>query len=407
MQKNFLYQSLVLCFIINLCSVGYAQGNNFDDAVSFYYQNEMDKALEVFNALSGTQNSDAELYAWIAQTNFRSGKLDQAEKYGKLALQIDECNSFAHTVIGAAMLQASKYKLNSTADSSWIHLIRAVDCDSTNCNAWCEIWSAAWGLNKLNLANKAISKLRETGFLTTSTLSFGRWLLSYLPENAIIITSGDMDTYPMLALQLTENFRRDIIVIEKEWLDIDWTLRNIKNDYKLPIYFEDEKLGEIYKEKKNKWGTTADTPVLNRWIENLKAGIFNHRIAFSVTVGQEYLAAIENNIKYCGPYFLLNTTNPKDSIDIKILGKSVDQIKISTFAGPWTSERDLSPIRRQYTKYLILNISAAALNYSDELIKQKQFSKAKTILDFIEKLESESELGLFSKEEIQKRRSLF
>ena len=285
--------------------------------------------------------------------------------------------------------------------------MRAVDCDSTNCNAWCEIWSAAWGLNKLNLANKAISKLRETGFLTTSTLSFGRWLLSYLPENAIIITSGDMDTYPMLALQLTENLRRDIIVIEKEWLDIDWTLRNIKNDYKLPIYFEDEKLGEIYKEKKNKWGTTADTPVLNRWIENLKAGIFNHRIAFSVTVGQEYLTAIENNIKYFGPYFLLNTTNPKDSIDIKILGKSVDQIKISTFAGPWTSERDLSPIRRQYTKYLILNISAAALNYSDELIKQKQFSKAKTILDFIEKLESESELGLFSKEEIQKRRSLF
>ena len=118
MRKSILSQSLFLFFIMNWYSFCYAQGNNFDEAVSFYYENEMDKALEVFDSLSETQNSSAELYAWIAQTNFRSGKLDQAEKYGKLALQIDECNSFAHTVIGAAMLQASKYKLNSTADSS-------------------------------------------------------------------------------------------------------------------------------------------------------------------------------------------------------------------------------------------------------------------------------------------------
>ena len=407
MLKIFLSQSLFLFFIINLYLVCHAQGNNLDEAVSLYYKNEMDNALEVFNTLSETQNSNAKLYAWIAQTNLRLGKLDRAEKYGKLALQMDQCNSFAHTVIGTAMLQASNYKLDSIADSSWIHLMRAVDCDSTNCNAWCEIWSAAWGLNESNMANKAICKLRETGFLTNSTLAFGRWLLSYLPRNAIIITSGDMDTYPMLALQLTENFRRDVIVIEKEWLDIDWTLYNIKNDYKLPIYLEDEELGEIYKEKKNKWGTTADTPVLNKWIENLRAGIFNHPVAFSVTVGAEYLATLKKNIKYCGPYFLLNTNNSKDSIDIKTLEKSVNEIEISSFIGPWTSERDLSPVRRQYTKYLILNISAAVLCYTDELIKQKQFSKTKTILNFIEKLESESELGLFSKEEIQKRRSLF
>ena len=407
MRKSILSQSLFLFFIMNWYSFCYAQGNNFDEAVSFYYENEMDKALEVFDSLSETQNSSAELYAWIAQTNFRLGKLDQAEKYGKLALQIDECNSFANTVISSAMLQKSNYKLNSTSDSAWIYLMQAVNCDSTNGNAWLNLWSAAWGLNKLNLADKAIRKLRETGFLTASTIAFGRWLLSYLPENAIIITSGDMDTYPMLALQLTENFRRDVIVVEKEWLDIDWTLRNIKNDYNLPIYFEDKDLDEVLKEKKNNWGTTADTPVLNKWVENLKAGNFTHPIAFSVTVGPEYLAAFEKNIKYCGPYFLLNANNSKDSIDIKILGKSVNEIKISAFTGHWTSERDLSPIRTQYTKYLILNISAAALSYADELIKQKQFSKAKTILSLIEKLESESGLGLFSKEEIQKRKSIF
>ena len=159
------------------------------------------------------------------------------------------------------------------------------------------------------------------------------------------------------------------------------------------------------KEKKNNWGTTADTPVLNKWIKNLKAGFFNHPITFSVTVGPEYLAALKNNIKYCGPYFLLNTDNSKDSMDITILKKSVNDIKISEFTGPWTSKGDLSPVRRQYTKYLILNISAAALSYTDELIKQKKFSKAKTILNFVEKLESKSELGLFSKEEIQKRKS--
>ncbi len=271
MRNITLSRLLFSFFIISLYSVCYAQDDNFNKAVSLYYKNEMDKALKAFKTLSETQNSSAELYAWIAQTNLRLSRLDQAEKYAKLALQIDGCNSFAHTVIGSAMLQASNYKLNSIADSSWFHLMRAIDCDSTNCNAWVEIWSAAWGLNKLNMAYKAIRKLRETGFLTNSTLAFGRWLLSYLPENAIIITSGDMDTYPMLALQLTENFRTDVIVIEKEWLDIDWTLRNIKNDYKRPIYFKDEDLSAVLKQKKNNWGTTADTPILKKWIENLKA----------------------------------------------------------------------------------------------------------------------------------------
>ena len=118
MRNITLSRLLFSFFIISLYSVCYAQDDNFNKAVSLYYKNEMDKALKVFKTLSETQNSSAELYAWIAQTNFRLGKLDQAEKYGKLALQIDGCNSFAHTVVGSAMLQASKYKLNSTADSS-------------------------------------------------------------------------------------------------------------------------------------------------------------------------------------------------------------------------------------------------------------------------------------------------
>ncbi|MEM9836389.1 MAG: hypothetical protein AAF828_07800 [Bacteroidota bacterium] len=47
-----------------------------------------------------------------------------------------------------------------------------------------------------------------------------RLLLESCPQNAILITEGDNDTYPLLYLQLVENFRPDILVVNRHLLHL-------------------------------------------------------------------------------------------------------------------------------------------------------------------------------------------
>jgi len=48
------------------------------------------------------------------------------------------------------------------------------------------------------------------GFLHQAALAYGRAELRTLPPDALLLTNGDMDTYPAQAVQVTEGFRTDV-----------------------------------------------------------------------------------------------------------------------------------------------------------------------------------------------------
>ena len=51
---------------------------------------------------------------------------------------------------------------------------------------------------------------------------YGWNMINFLDEDAIIITNGDNDTFPLWYLQEVEGIRQDVTVIVTSYLNIDW-----------------------------------------------------------------------------------------------------------------------------------------------------------------------------------------
>ena len=58
---------------------------------------------------------------------------------------------------------------------------------------------------------------------------FGRNLLETCEQNAILITGGDSDTFPIWYLQMVEGFRTDVISLNRPLLNTSWRLHTLLN----------------------------------------------------------------------------------------------------------------------------------------------------------------------------------
>lgn len=62
-------------------------------------------------------------------------------------------------------------------------------------------------------------------------LTYARDILSDCPQNSILITHGDTDTYPLWFLQDKEGYRRDVVVLNQSLMQTDWYLAMTKEIY--------------------------------------------------------------------------------------------------------------------------------------------------------------------------------
>jgi len=75
----------------------------------------------------------------------------------------------------------------------------------------------------------------ETNFLAPSVLAYGRWLLRGLPENAVLLTAGDVDTWGVLAVQTVARFRTDVAIVNTSLLNLDWYAKLMSERHRLPL----------------------------------------------------------------------------------------------------------------------------------------------------------------------------
>lgn len=69
--------------------------------------------------------------------------------------------------------------------------------------------------------------LYKSGTYTKTALSIARLYLMQLPQDAVLFTAGDMDTYPLLAVQEGANFRKDVTIFNTSLLRHSWYYKNI------------------------------------------------------------------------------------------------------------------------------------------------------------------------------------
>ena len=377
------------------------QPADLEKPLALYYENKLEQALPLFKELRDQHTSNAEIHAWLAETYRRLGMKNEAVKTAERALDLDPCNSFAHIIMANACRRLPTSVKWSDTDTTWIHISTAIECDSTDGNVWVFMGPEAMLRGKYDVMRRSSCKMVETGFLTKAVLAFGRWLLRTLPENAILITNGDMDTFPALAVQATESFRTDVAVVEKEWLGLEQYLRFLRTHYGITLPLQDSQIDSLTEHKPFPENMLfISDRIFKSWLEQKADGSFAWPIALAITVYEDFYSDEKDHFQYAGPFLLWQPAADDTIPNMNALRASLAALRSEDFTGPWVSEQDRSPVRRLYTKYGARNITQSALVLGEELIKAEEYTEANQILNWAEAFERNTELGPVYTEEI-------
>ncbi|MFC1483939.1 tetratricopeptide repeat protein [Candidatus Neomarinimicrobiota bacterium] len=387
--------ALFLALILSSCS---DSGGALEAPLALFHELKYGEALPLFERAAVQNPRDADTRTWLAETYRRLERMEEAESAARAALAIDSCSSFAHHVLASILLPSPNLADIPDTDPSWQHLMHAIECDSANGNAWMMIMVGAIWREKEQLAQRAQRRLGESGFLTPAALAFGRWLLETIPENAILFTNGDMDTYPTMALQVTENLRPDVTIIEREWLNFPWGRRWYREHENIPIPLSEQKLAAGI--------TEPALEILHAWAAQIQSGSFPRSVTFAITVRESFYSTLMDRLQYAGSFYQLHPEPVTQPNDLDALKASLVGVQPDDFTGPWVSKWDISPIRSMYTRYLSINMTESALVYVEALVTSGRFQEAEMWLTWADEFEKGTELGSYHTERIQELRVL-
>jgi len=205
----------------------------FKTAMSFYDKAAFDSAAYHFNILTSKHPNDPFAWAWLAKAVSYDGDPDTCLAYVRKALSLDPRNALALVLYANCYNPQFRSVRGANYDTTWHWLQKAVESDPNNGDAWIGIYIEAMRRGDIAYMRTALSRLKESGFLTPSVLELNRWMLRNLPPDAILITSGDMDTFPSEALQLLENARPDVAIVNWSMLNMPWYAGAIAKRYNL------------------------------------------------------------------------------------------------------------------------------------------------------------------------------
>ncbi len=388
--------SLLICLAGVSAWLGCTQASikELDLALALYRQNQLNEALPLFEQAIAKLPGDAEAHAWLAETYRRLGRREEAVRLARRALALAPCQSFAHTVLADVYNPLYGLWQEANSDSTWQHLQQAIACDSTDGNAWVNMWTEAMRRGETAIAGRTLATAAKAGFFAPAALAYCRWMLQSLPEQALLVTNGDMDTYPAVALQQAEGFRADVAVVNRSLLNTPWYARYMREHYGLPLPFPEAQLDSLraFKDEEGRLVTVSDQ-FLRAWLAQKATGEFTRPVAFSVTVDSTAIATFKDRVQFAGPYLLWQAGSLPAAADTARLRRNLASLKADEFAGPFVSAQDRSPVRRVYTSGLARNLTAAALAYSNLLINAGSFTEAQSWLSWAEEFEKKTEAG--------------
>ncbi len=120
---------------------------------------------------------------------------------------------------------------------------------------------------------------------------YARNMLIGLPEHAIILTNGDNDTFPLWCLQYSENFRKDIAVLNIPLINTNWFIKEVMSrDSLFPIKLSELEIDDL---RVIKWRDSTIAIFINKDVDfNLPKDVLTQdklSIKISPTMGGAYL----------------------------------------------------------------------------------------------------------------------
>jgi tetratricopeptide (TPR) repeat protein len=314
--------------------------DRFAAARAAFDRYELKVALPLFRQAAAEAPS-AERYAWVGETARRLGQPDDAVAAARTALTMNPCSSFAHVVLADTYNPQYTDWNGAAADSVWPHLKAAAACDPADGNVGFALWIAAQQRGDGGQAREALDRLMRTGLLPGPALTYARWLLRLAPDRAVVITGGDLDTYPAAAVQALEGLRPDVAVVNLPMLNLPWYVRLVAQRDGLPLPLPADSLaGDLPQ-------TDLATIALRVWRLRAVAGTLGRPLTFAISAGSQPVAADLGGLRIEGPVF--RVVSGPDEFDTSAADRALHAADSMAWRGPVVSPFDRSPLRRTST----------------------------------------------------------
>lgn len=183
----------------------------------------------------------------------QSGRSINSTEEAELASIIDQMKS----ALGESYeYQYASYLQLNKKDDGLSHLNLAYQLNPTNPEIWDDkLFQAVIEENQADQRGFA-NALVEVGYYSGALMEYNSNVLNSVAQNGVLITYGQLDTYPLMVLQKGYEYRTDIKIICIEWLNSDkykkqltrqlgvdvknWTsqstIKDIVKDLKQPVY---------------------------------------------------------------------------------------------------------------------------------------------------------------------------
>lgn len=315
-----------------------------DSARALYRQMHLSEALPLFADAVLADSLNADNYAWLAETARRLGDPATAARDARAALTRDSCHAFAHTALADAFNPQYGDWDGADADSSWAHLLRAAECDPRDGNVWVSLWVAAMARGRSDLEERAMHELEAQRFFAPSVMAFGRWTLRWLPPDAVLLVSGDLDYFPLRLLQQEEGLRNDVVVAHAGMLNAPWYPRRIRDRYGIALPIADDSLEsfESHYDVTGKPVYLADS-IIRGWTAYATRHTLGRPLVAALTTGDPNDYAKGQFVR-AGPYWS-HVSDSASGRDTALARRAFAAADIATLAGPLVSAADRSPVR--------------------------------------------------------------
>lgn len=376
--------------------------------------------------LISCNNENVEQLKEKASQSFEEHNFSEVIKYLDSALKIEPNNTELHYEIGEAYKRlAFSFNKNGIVknknafEKSLNHFNKTIEL-LPNYNS--KIFLASpyiklmtlWGLNSLfyisinkpDSAKYSLNYVSKLGVYSDALLEYNQNIILSCEENAILFTNGDIDTFPIWFLQLINNFRKDVSVINLKLLNEPWYVKKIKNNYffgsnnvnlnldnseinKLSPVRWDAKEMHISSLKSLSKGAKAIKWTLNPTVNNkglrvqdlilleiLKANLFQRPIYFSTTVSKINLIGLDDFLSLEGLVYKIETVQKELSVDKLFINC------LNNYSYKFVNNNDskmINEIKNLQTNYKFLLYKLASKLFEENDLKKSQIAFDKLI----------------------------